>query len=386
MKARTQRLVRQLLVACALVLLAGTLLGCAKAGNADPSSSWRPLGGANDVSSVAFTNASHGLAVGAGHTAFMETIDGGRTWTPAQGRISPDPQVGSLPARLDGLTLPAEVASSGRALFAATYSRPPGDQAVAAGASLVLGSDDGGTTWHVLLSLPTADSVIDLAASDARHLWALCAPGKPDTPGPTYLMRSSDGGVRWQRLAGHGVFTGGVGIQTPLLFADAHHGWSLYTRFDNAAWSNVRRTTDGGVAWQKSPPQQLGLNRCLAAMGASHVWIGGDGRAVAGKPNGLLVASADGGRTWQDEASFPGASVSAVTFVGASEGWLVTVRPQGGGAIYATRDGGRTWRRELSSTSGEEWRDQWMFVRVGRELLASNGFLVYARPLPRAVP
>ena len=388
MKARTHRLVRHALVACALVLLAGTLLGCAKAANAGSSSSWQSLGGADDLSSMAFSDAGHGLAVGSGHTAFLETTDGGRTWASARGRISPDPHVGSLPARLGRFTLPAEVLSGGQALFATTYSRPPGSRAVAtAGPSLVLRSDDGGASWHVVLSLAPADSVIDLAASDARHLWALCAPGQPDAPGPTYLMRSSDGGRDWQRLASHGIFTaGGVGIQTPLLFADAHHGWSLYTRLENAAWSNLRRTTDGGAAWQKSPPQGLEVNRCFAATGASSVWVGGDGRTAAGKAGGLLMGSRDGGQTWQTAAGFPGASVSAVTFVGASDGWLVTVRPQGGGAIYATHDGGRTWRRELSSTGSEEWRDQWMFVRAGRELLASNGFLLYARPLPPAVP
>jgi photosystem II stability/assembly factor-like uncharacterized protein len=388
MKARTQQLVRHLLVACALVLLAGTLLACAKAGNAGSSSSWRPRGGANDLSSMAFLNARRGIAVGAGHTAFLETTDGGRTWTSAQGRISPDRHVRSLPTRLGGLTLPAEVLSGGQAMFATTYSRPPGSVAVAAaGPSLVLRSDDGGVSWRVVLALAPADSVIDLAASDARHLWALCAPGKPDAPGSTYLMRSSDGGQDWQRLAGHGVFTaGGVGIQTPLLFTDAHHGWSLYTRLENAAWSNLRRTTDGGAAWRKSPPQRLGVYRCLAATGASTVWVGGDGRTAAGKAGGLLMASRDGGRTWQAAVGFQGASVSAVTFVGASDGWLVTVGSQGGGAIYATRDGGRTWRLELSSTSNEEWGDQWMFMRAGRELLASNGSLLYARALPSAVP
>ena len=370
----------------AFVLLAGTLLGCGQVGAA-PAPPWQLLGHSDDLSSLAFRDASHGWAVGSGHATFLETSDGGRTWRSAQGRITPDTKVGSLPATLASLALPAQVLSAGHTLFATTYGRAPsGAAATAATPSLVLRSDDGNASWHVLLSLARGDSVIYLAASDARHLWALCAPGRPDAPGPTYLLRSTDGGQRWTRLAGYGVFTaGGIGIQTPLLFADARHGWSLYRRYEGAAWSVFRRTTDGGASWQRNAQPQVELSRCLAALGASRIWVGGDGRSVAGKPVGVLVSSSDGGRTWRREANFPDASVSAVSFVDASDGWLVTSRPEGGGAIYATRDGGRTWRRELSS-SADEWRGQWMFQRAGRRLLASNGFLFYARSLPHMVP
>ena len=69
----------------------------------------------------------------------------------------------------------------------------------------------------------------------------------------------------------------------------------------------------------------------LFALDALHAWLVGDG--------GFIVATSDGGATWQEQDSDTVMDLNAVSFTDATHGWIVG----DGTNILATTDGGITW-------------------------------------------
>ena len=65
---------------------------------------------------------------------------------------------------------------------------------------------------------------------------------------------------------------------------------------------------------------------------------------MGGGTGGLLLATTDGGATWQRKTF--GGELTGVTFADARHGWVVGDRAIG---ILGTTDGGRTWRQEPSA-------------------------------------
>ena len=102
----------------------------------------------------------------------------------------------------------------------------------------------------------------------------------------------------------------------------------------------VLHTADGGNSWALPPsplPAELGRQfdwRCVAAVGP-RCWI-------AGAPGSLIAHSADGGRGWQVFATGQTAPIRRLMFLDERWGWAVGSL----GSILASRDGGRTWQRQ----------------------------------------
>jgi photosystem II stability/assembly factor-like uncharacterized protein len=371
----------------ALALLAATVLliaGCGGTSSSAPSgpSLWHLVYDADPLSSFSFHNASLGWGVFQQGTV-VQTHDGGRDWNKCTGRIVgvPTSGVGALPATVDRLPLPVQVLSVGRSVFLTYYARAPGtlEQPSGATSSGVLVSSDEGATWHRCLSLaPSRDSVLYLAASDPRHLWALCAPGRPDQPGPTYLLRSANAGANWSRLPGARIGMPGMpGFGGPFTFVGARHGWSWFVPYSGAAQEEVRTTADGGESWTKvAQPKGSGLG--TFALDALHAWTAG---SVLAPQGGALNATADGGESWWRDPRFAHLPLSAVYFADAQHGWVVFADVHHGGGVYGTSDGGRHWRRELAA-SGDWWSaGGWTFEKAGDTLFlgSAEGGGLYAR-------
>ncbi|HEY1397050.1 YCF48-related protein, partial [Roseateles sp.] len=97
----------------------------------------------------------------------------------------------------------------------------------------------------------------------------------------------------------------------------------------------VVATTDGGASWQSQP---TGTHRQLSALYASDdgqkLWAVGEG--------GTVLVSADGGRQWRSQSSGIDRHLHAVEFApDARRGWAVGNE----GAAISTDDGGESWRR-----------------------------------------
>ena len=277
------------------------------------------------------------------------------------------------------------------------------------GKGALLSTSDGGRTWE-LRKPPTEDALRDLFFHDAETGWLVCERSmfKPmeKEESVSYLLKTTDGGGSWERVE----VTRGADVDLKLAglrFADRERGWvygelgALFSTSDGGAtWARQRvptrhlllgasfldaqtgwlsgggmtvlKTADGGATWRtgtvflpaggqsgqrpqeslrvesgqsESETRQVGGRRLNAVWFASHE----RGWAVGGE--GVILATADGGRTWRPQASGVGEDLHDVRFFDEAEGWAVGR----GGVLLHTRDGGRTWAeaRRVSTHSLE---------------------------------
>ncbi|HEX8354190.1 MAG TPA: YCF48-related protein [Pyrinomonadaceae bacterium] len=269
----------------------------------------------------------------------------------------------------------------------------------AGGKGALLSTADGGATWESRRR-PTEDSLRDVFFHDAGAGWLLCERGAfmPMAEGESvsYLLKTADGGGSWSRVE----VTRGADADLKLAgvrFADRERGWvygemgALFATADGGrTWSRQRvptrhlllgasffdartgwlsgggltvlKTSDGGASWhpgtvflpesgaegQRQPEPRAaepgpGARHDATARRLSRrlnaVWFADTGRGWAVGSGGVILSTADGGRTWRPQASGVGDDLSDVKFFDAREGWAVG----SGGAMLHTTDGGRTW-------------------------------------------
>jgi photosystem II stability/assembly factor-like uncharacterized protein len=176
----------------------------------------------------------------------------------------------------------------------------------------IYGTADGGATWRK----QTGGPALELAATDARHAWALSAQG---------VTISTTDGTHWHII--------GVQKLERLSFVDAHNGFAL------EANGFVLRTHDGGVSW-KGTASPYGL-QSICFSSARTGW------AARG---GTVWTTHDSGAHWQSrlllrsrqgypipELGCRGSAVWAVFHSSAAAG-------SEGYAVFRSLNAGKTWR------------------------------------------
>jgi len=176
------------------------------------------------------------------------------------------------------------------------------------------------------------------------------------------LLRTTDGGSRWSDASPPG-FQGDDRFGTA--FLDADRAWmAIPSRSSDAL--TLWHTTDGAATWQEphlsTPYQTLALATVAPVFSdLRHGWL-----LVSEHPSRTtcapaeLLATADGGETWQLVSSTDAATPGHLPFAGglvlqsSSHGWLEgNPTCLGPGLLYETGDGGRTWQQlSLSSPLG----------------------------------
>jgi photosystem II stability/assembly factor-like uncharacterized protein len=71
-------------------------------------------------------------------------------------------------------------------------------------------------------------------------------------------------------------------------------------------------------------------------------------RLIAAGERGLIIASDDDGRTWQQSDVPVSVTLTGVMFVNSSDGWAIGHS----GVILVSHDGGRSWRKQLDGREG----------------------------------
>jgi photosystem II stability/assembly factor-like uncharacterized protein len=205
-------------------------------------------------------------------------------------------------------------------------------------------------------------AVLVVAGNDTPVV--LQVPGEPDSP--VALRRLSDGRL----LAGYGSLTadrwyssgdagrswvalpGSAGAEADLAsggvwFFDSREG--LWLRADGVVMASM----DGGRSWQQRAV--LGTGSADAAHSLSFTANGDTGWAVA---LAALYRSSDRGRQWQQIASAP-TNVRQVQFADERTGWVAASQCIAQGQVvfcddrlYRTQDGGQTWQ-PLPATPGD---------------------------------
>ena len=341
-----------------------------------------------------------------------------------------------------------------------------GSEVIAAGISLVVGqpflieSSDGGATWQTVQVALSPDLVPGVENSDVQQaLWSLWAFDQfdfvtpslgfamPDsmtgqaafmTPGPLALLRTTDGGRKWSRVAlPGGVPTGGLAFvgngrgfatgsgskclgqiwQTSdsglawspvpgtcvddwldaLSFPTPSEGyagggdWAKYTNTGRQQL-DLFRTTDGGEHWAKvyqsagPPGPALDYNPFgevdFVTLEKGFALDGGQTAGAGGPIGGHLWITTDGGRHWSEQA------VAGLRLVvdGSHGVWLMNGGPAAGGdVVLRSEDGGRTWsevgnpaRTAVLNVAGSG-RELWVNTEAG-EYISHDGGRTWYRP------
>lgn len=257
--------------------------------------------------SVVFINESTGWAAGAEYHAYtpgstgvlLHTRDGGATWQRDPGLMLPGLRcVKFLNAR------------QGWALGESSSLFPSG----------LFTTDDGGRTWTA-------------APSGGVHTWSVgdfVSPSLGLAVGPhgsvAHVARS---GIETSRVDALGLRHARC-----IKLASPQHTWLIG---DGGA---LLHSADIGHTWQAvhhdtlaALPDELDL-RALETRGSS-LWIGG-------APGGRVLMSSDHGATWQTSRTGYNLPINDIAFADEQKGWAVGAL----GMILHTADGGRTWRRQ----------------------------------------
>ena len=229
---------------------------------------------------------------------------------------------------------------------------------------IVLFTDDGGHSWSVLGEgrLPYLRSIqfFDLERGIAA--------GEHSPTYPAGLLTTEDGGKTWQAgnadhvgawnqaaffSPGEGIVVGEQGNHGILANGHLNPGTSathglhalhdVTADVDGRCWivgdgGFVRTSTNRGVSWSVSTgslPRELDgvMDFRGVTRNGPHVWI-------AGSPGAVVWHSADGGATWEPQATGGATPLYAIQFADGAHGIAAGAL----GRICVTHDGGRTWR------------------------------------------
>lgn len=196
-------------------------------------------------------------------------------------------------------------------------------------------TDDGGRTWHV--QRRTARRVSWVTTLGDRQAWAIAGRN---------LLHSVDGGQSWRLVSRSRLLSAG--------FTGESVGWGVLESPQAAFESMLVRTADGGRTWQPSPvpcPRVVGGVMGVSFPTPTTGWLLCVGEPGAGQQQKAVLATIDGGRSWQ---AVSGAIVGNTSLGGGLGGYGyplgIAFRPdgrgllwEGRGTLFVTHDGGRTW-------------------------------------------
>ncbi|MGC1523768.1 MAG: hypothetical protein WA803_19660 [Steroidobacteraceae bacterium] len=315
----------------------------------DAGATWKPIFDSVKVSSigalaVARSNPSI-IYVGTGEGnlrgdvtwggGVFKSIDAGATWTDVG--LKDTRQIGALivdPADPDIVL----VAAIGHA-FGPNSERG------------VFRTSDGGKTWSRVLYKNDLTGAIDLAA-DPRNpkviyaaLWQVRRqPWTFQSGGPgSGLYRSSDGGVTWSQLTGHGLPEGILGrIDIAISAADPHRIYAMI----EAKEGGLYRSDDGGTTWRRVSDDGRLRQR---AWYFSKIYADPNAVDTVYALNTGMLRSVDGGKTFNLVAATHGDHHALWIDPGNSKS---LINANDGGASISL-DAGNTWSTQDNQPTGQ---------------------------------
>ncbi|MBI1817097.1 MAG: hypothetical protein HYR72_19145 [Deltaproteobacteria bacterium] len=200
------------------------------------------------------------------------------------------------------------------------------------GGGTIIGTEDGGATWRLVLDLPggASDKAIGveaLYAADSQKLWVLTTRGT--------LYRSNDGGRRFDvsrpTYSGTGRLRGqpdSLDVCGSLQFVTDELGW--------AACTSLVKTTDGGTTWSA-----MSLAPALGSVDEMWMFDANEGIGITSTnlPKGA-ARTTDGGTTWTAVPNAPAMSHVSCT----KGGFCAGLGPYHDFSVFVSRDHGATWQ------------------------------------------
>ena len=266
------------------------------------------------------------------HTAFT---NGSETWvngpygveTRSNGERFPwEPNPDNLPLAGDNGNTPAPHPSLNAILFV------DAQHGWAAGGGVIIATSDGGATWNRQWGGPSTIEQLDLLnPADGFALGAL---------GQSVLLHTTDGGAHWQPVA------------EPRQPLNQLHFVSPSVGF-GVGGGTLYQTVDAGASWRAIPTPISAGGLCFTSVDTGWVVSLGSLPTQANPPATALIATTDGGRSWQQRplpgaiARFPG---TAQRLGCAQPGtlWDLFYGEPGAGnepyVLFRGPDGGQSWQ------------------------------------------
>jgi photosystem II stability/assembly factor-like uncharacterized protein len=233
---------------------------------------------------------------------------------------------------------------------------------------------DGGATWQ-RQAVDTKRPFLAISCIDEKTAWIAGKEG--------IMYGTRDGGATWTAAD-----TGSARHVFALQFPTALRGHGA------GDFGSMVHTEDGGSTWTVSQvPTEVRLPESALDTGvepgdvnlyaisfgdADHAWMVGE--------FGIVLASDDGGRTWQQQHAPIESTLFGVHFTDARHGWAVGIDSM----ILVTRDGGTTWMPQRSPLARRSYYDVfvrgtrgWIVGSSGTVLRSADGGETWAiEPLP----
>lgn len=233
---------------------------------------------------VQFANAD--MVTAAGDSIVLSSRDGGRTWE----RNAPPTELNIRDLQFNGG-------------FNGVAVGGPTGKSGKKGTTAALWSDDAGRRWHTASMPEDIDDLWRVAFSNARVVLAV---------GHSALLRSEDAGHTWTKVDLEGLMPSGGDYMEELAFdgrgaglIQITSGDILYTENDGVSWSPAKLPPNPGGKFSILGTSLL-LRTLLGTSGkGDHIAFVGAATAIAIHPEGKILMSRDGGKTWGQHPEFP---------------------------------------------------------------------------------
>jgi photosystem II stability/assembly factor-like uncharacterized protein len=219
-----------------------------------------------------------------------------------------------------------------------------------------MGTTDGGQHWEDVYTTPLA--LVQLAFTGASEGWLLggqCSQPNSDSACAWQLLKTSDGGRSW-RASPLPVRSGYIAgsYATDLAHPTVADGWVAVTT-GGLGKATLLASHDGGKSWQTLPDPGVDFQQRLFFRTSQQGWLLAGGGPGAGNQTKELFGTSDGARTWtrlawtrgMGERGEPGdhglplgGYVGQVVFSSAQDGWIASPR----GPLLHSVDAGKTWQ------------------------------------------
>ena len=224
----------------------------------------------------------------------------------------------------------------------------------------VMATTDGGSTWTPSKKF-TSDNLIQVHFTSDMNGWLLCQRdiySRGQNPS-SYLMRTVDGGLTWEKVdfAGAGRERVTRVLFTPDGKATAFGEGGIFYRMQ-----------DDGVTWKKV---QTAIHFLLLDGKFGNDRVG----AIVGA-GGTIMFTDDAGFSW-DRATLLGdtdTKFNAVFFAGNRGGWAVGTQ----GRIFRSNGGARLWRQQNSDTTSN-LNDVYFSTPTNGWAVGDNGTILRTR-------
>jgi photosystem II stability/assembly factor-like uncharacterized protein len=222
-----------------------------------------------------------------------------------------------------------------------------------------LKTEDGGAHWKQIQKF-TDDTIREVYFSDKNTGWLLCERDvfNLGTKSPSYLMKTNDGGVNWDRIEFENKQRRRI---TKIFFAKNGFGLAI------GETGTIFGLKDDNVTWAKlaSPSSYLMLDGVFTDN--LHGTIVGGG--------GTILFTEDAGASW-NQAFISGdakSKLNSVFFINDRNGWAAGSQ----GMVYQTVNGGRFWR--LQKTNIEENLNDIYFASTAEGwAIGDNGTILHS--------